>query len=80
MKSETASLTHTSRIEAQIFHRLLLLLLLLVLYIFEGVHQTLMPDWEELMADIEYTGWLRNSPSQLSETHLMSSSASVKAG
>lgn len=39
-----------------------------------------MPDWEELMADIECTGWLQNSPAQLSETHLMSSSASVKAG
>lgn len=39
-----------------------------------------MPDWEELMADIERTGWLQNSPSQPSETRLMSARASVKAG
>lgn len=39
-----------------------------------------MPDWEELMADIERAGWLQNSPSQPSETRLTSSSASVKAG
>jgi len=39
-----------------------------------------MPDWEELMADIEHAGWLQNSPSQPSETRLMSSSASVRAG
>lgn len=51
-------------IESQILYRLLLFLLRM-LYIFEDVYQTLMPDWEELMAAIEYTEWLQNTSYEL---------------